>query len=172
MPSKSNPYASVMSADSEGDSPRKKSTGTLSNSISVDSPPSIIITIPTFKLQCYGSDAHYEYEIKIVIGEDIWSIYRRYSKFREFHQDLKRKIPQIGALVFPPKKFFSKNEKVAAERRTQLQFYLHSVIEICSKLPDCVLHPSCNPFLSKQVLCEFDTFFKKGLFETTKYGTT
>ncbi|XP_045187061.2 kinesin-like protein KIF16B isoform X2 [Mercenaria mercenaria] len=168
-PSLSNPYATVMSADSEGEVPRRKSTGNLSKF--EESPKSIIITIPMYRLQCYGSDSHYEYEVKIVIGDDVWSVMRRYSKFREFHMDIKSKIPEINALVFPPKKLFSKTEKVAAERRSQLEFYVNSVIEICSKIPSCCLHSSKNEFLSKQVLCDFNPFFKKGLFENSKYGT-
>ena len=33
---------------------------------------------------------------------------------------------QVGALVFPPKKLFSKNEKVASERRSQLEVNISS----------------------------------------------
>ena len=55
-------------------------------------------------------------------GEDIWSIYRRYSRFRELHQDLKGKFPQISALEFPPKKILgNRSEKVVAERRKLLE---------------------------------------------------
>ncbi|KAL4238780.1 Kinesin-like protein kif16b [Mactra antiquata] len=167
--SMSNPYATVMSADSEGETIRRKNTGSIS--LSPNQPRTINITIPSYRLQCYGSDSHYEYEVKIEVGDDIWSIIRRYSKFREFHQEIKFKIPEINALVFPPKKLFSKTEKVASERRHQLEFYMRSVIEICSKIPTCSLHSTQNQFLSKQVLCDFNPFFKKGLFENTKYGT-
>jgi hypothetical protein len=52
------------------------------------------------------------------------------------------------------------------------QQYLRNVIEVCMRRGDCVLHPSHNKYASKQVLCEFDVFFKKGLFEVTKHGTT
>ncbi|XP_052767507.1 kinesin-like protein KIF16B isoform X2 [Mya arenaria] len=167
-PSLSNPYVTVMSADSEMDMPRRKSTGC---SLNQELPGSIHISIPSYRIQAYGSDSHYEYEVKIVIGDDVWSIQRRYSKFREFHMALKSKIPELNALVFPPKKLFSKTDKVAAERREQLEFYMRSVLEICMKIPSCPLHLSQNAFLSKQVICDFDPFFRKGLFETSKYGT-
>jgi len=52
------------------------------------------------------------------------------------------------------------------------QFYLQSLLEICRKIPDCPLNTTQNKFISKQVLCDFDPFFRKGLFENTKYGTS
>ncbi|WAR19002.1 KI16B-like protein [Mya arenaria] len=129
----------ILSADSEMDMPRRKSTGC---SLNQELPGSIHISIPSYRIQAYGSDSHYEYEVKIVIGDDVWSIQRRYSKFREFHMALKSKIPE---------------------------FYMRSVLEICMKIPSCPLHLSQNAFLSKQVICDFDPFFRKGLFETSKF---
>lgn len=97
----------------------------------------IRIGIPTYRLHGYGSDAHFEYEVKvksifcfdknlyynikymylhfyippndslilesmhivldlqIAIGEDVWGIYRRYSRFRQLHQDMKKKFPEV-----------------------------------------------------------------------------
>ncbi|KAL3874464.1 hypothetical protein ACJMK2_037473 [Sinanodonta woodiana] len=176
-PSKSNPYVTVLPSDDvESDiaAPRRRSTGSFTVSTSTeDMPaPSINISIPSYRLQSYGSDTHYEYEVKIVIGEDVWTIYRRYSRFRQFHHELRKRYPEVNSLVFPSKKLFSKNEKVSSERQKQLEFYLRSLIEICSKIPTCNLHPSNSKFLTKKDLRDFDPFFRQGLFETTKHATS
>lgn len=38
---------------------------------------------------------HIDLYVQIAIGEDVWSIYRRYSKFRQLHQDMKKKFPEV-----------------------------------------------------------------------------
>lgn len=35
-----------------------------------------------------GKLAHYEYEIRIYLPDARWTIFRRYSRFREFHLHL------------------------------------------------------------------------------------
>ncbi|KAJ8308447.1 hypothetical protein KUTeg_013321 [Tegillarca granosa] len=248
-------------------------TGSSSGSGSViysDSQSVIRLSIPAYRSQGHGSDSHFEYEIKMAIGDDQWTVFRRYSRFRKMHQDLKRKIPEVGALVFPPRKLFSRTERVVSERRKQLEvlgfvffewsilevlsditftitmhlkitlfiiikepdkdlfiyvftmdtminqnyyiisgcfpyfknmvdiclkgstdlklnicihvimvkahklkhLYLRHLIEIFIQTPTCPLHPSQNKYLTKQLLCDFEPFFKLGLFETSKHGTT
>ncbi|OWF53130.1 kinesin-like protein KIF16B isoform X2 [Mizuhopecten yessoensis] len=174
--SKSNPYASVMSSDTGQDgtgSPRRHSIEPLGSSLTLSGDLNLLkVTIPTYRLQGYGSDHHYEYEVKVIIGDDSWTIYRRYSRFRQVHQDWKRKIPEINSLVFPPKKLFSRSEKVVAERQKQLELYMQNFLSICQRTPSCSLHSSNNKYLTKQVLCDFETFFKRGLFEVSKHGAT
>ncbi|XP_033734280.1 kinesin-like protein KIF16B isoform X2 [Pecten maximus] len=174
--SKSNPYATVMSSDTGRDgttSPHHGSIDNRSSSLTYSGDLNLLkVTIPSYRLQGYGSDHHYEYEVKIMIGEDSWTVYRRYSRFRLLHQDWKRKIPEINSLVFPPKKLFSRSEKVVAERQKQLELYMQNFLSICQRTPSCSLHSSNNKYLTKQVLCEFETFFKRGLFEVSKHGAT
>ncbi|CAG2248118.1 KIF16B [Mytilus edulis] len=62
--------------------------------------PALSITIPAYRLQGYGSDEHYAYEVQIAVGEERWTIYRRYSRFRDLHQEWKKHYLQIGGLVF------------------------------------------------------------------------
>jgi hypothetical protein len=38
------------------------------------------------------------------------------------------------------------------------------------RTPGCPLHPSKNLYLSKQILCGFEPFFKRGIFETPKHS--
>lgn len=133
----------------------------------------IRIGIPTYRLHGYGSDAHFEYEVKIAIGEDVWSIYRRYSKFRQLHQDMKKKFPEVSHLTFPPRKLlFSRSDKVVAERRKLLEVYLRGLLSIFLQAPSCDLHPAKCKHLTKQDLCDYEPFFKRGLFETGKHSTT
>ncbi|XP_061173499.1 kinesin-like protein KIF16B [Saccostrea echinata] len=177
---RSNPYGSGMSP-SNGSSTDQLSrarssssvTGTGSYSGSFLESFRIRISIPTYRLHGYGSDTHYEYEVKIAVDEDVWSIYRRYSRFRQLHQDMKKKFPEVSQLAFPPRKIlFSRSDKVVAERRKLLELYLRGLISIFLKTPSCPLHSSLCKQPTKQDLCEYEPFFKRGLFETGKHSTT
>ncbi|XP_046558058.1 LOW QUALITY PROTEIN: kinesin-like protein KIF16B [Haliotis rubra] len=176
-PTRSNPYTSTMSLNnnisSPDQSPRRMSqTSGSSSSGSFSSPSSrIYISIPTFTLRGHGSDAHHEYEVKVSVGEDTWTIFRRYSRFRDLYQIMKKKYPETSILVFPPRKMFSKSEKVVAERRVQLEQYLKNLIEVCMRSANTPLHPTNNKHMTKLILCDFDPFFRKGLFETAKHCT-
>ena len=112
---KSNPY--VTSPDSGKQSQqslRSKLSGSNISLLSIQQGdiPSLSMTIPTYRLQGYGSDTHYEFEVQIAIGEEKWGIFRRYSRFRELHQDWKKKYLKIGGLVFPSRKLFNTSENV------------------------------------------------------------
>ncbi|KAJ7398673.1 hypothetical protein BTVI_122997 [Pitangus sulphuratus] len=112
----------------------------------------IKISIPRYVLCGQGKDEHYEFEIKITVLDETWTVFRRYSRFREMHKTLKLKYPellcslkrifsfelvssdadssfnvfQLATLEFPPKKLFgNKDERVIAERRSHLE---HSVV--------------------------------------------
>uniref|UniRef100_A0A2C9JEX7 Kinesin motor domain-containing protein n=1 Tax=Biomphalaria glabrata TaxID=6526 RepID=A0A2C9JEX7_BIOGL len=137
-----------------------------------EAPVLLNIEIPTFVLRGSGKDLHYEYLVKITIGEESWYVFRRYSRFREMHNALKKKYPLINQLVFPPRKFFHKNKKVASERRMLLEEYVRHAIELCMRIPECPLHPSKNKHLTKQVFIDFEPFFRRGLFETARNLTT
>ncbi|KAH9509084.1 Kinesin-like protein kif16b [Bulinus truncatus] len=137
-----------------------------------DAPVLLNIEIPTFVLRGSGKDLHYEYLVKVTIGDESWYVFRRYSRFREMHNALKKKYSLINQLVFPPRKFFHKNKKVASERRMLLEEYVRHAIELCMRMPDCPLHPSKNRHLTKQVLIDFEPFFRRGLFETARNLTT
>ena len=172
---KSNPY--VTSPDSGKQSQQSLRSKLSGSNISLSSSqqgdiPSLSMTIPTYRLQGYGLDTHYEFEVQIAVGEEKWGIFRRYRRFRELHQDWKKKYLEIGGLVFPSRKLFNKSEKVAIERQRQLEVYLKSALCIFMRTPGCPLHPSKNLYLSKQILCGFEPFFKRGIFETPKHSTS
>ena len=52
------------------------------------------------------------------------------------------------------------------------QVYLKKALSIFMRTPGCPLHPSKNLYLNKQILCEFERFFKRGIFETPKHSTS
>ncbi|XP_052059373.1 kinesin-like protein KIF16B [Mytilus californianus] len=175
MPSKSNPY--VTSPDTGKQSQHNLRSRFSGSNISLSGSqmgdiPALSITIPAYRLQGYGSDEHYAYEVQIAVGDEKWTIYRRYSRFRDLHQEWKKHYLQIGGLVFPPRKLFRKQEKIAMDRQQQLEVYLKNALTILMRTPDCPLHPSKNLYLSKQILCDFDPFFKRGIFETSKHSTS
>ncbi|KAF4802593.1 Kinesin-like protein KIF16B [Turdus rufiventris] len=61
-----------------------------------------------------------KYEITVL--DETWTVFRRYSRFRELHKTLKLKYPEVATLEFPPKKLFgNKDERVIAERRCHLE---------------------------------------------------
>ncbi|XP_059148242.1 kinesin-like protein KIF16B [Physella acuta] len=141
-------------------------------SCAVDKQSMLSIEIPTFVLRGSGRDLHYEYLVKVSVGNEAWYVFRRYSRFREMHSALKKKYPSVNQLIFPPRKFFHKNKKVALERRTLLEQYVRHAVELCMRIPECPLHPSQNKELTKQVLVDFEPFFRRGLFETARNLTT
>ncbi|EMP30339.1 Kinesin-like protein KIF16B [Chelonia mydas] len=55
----------------------------------------IKISIPRYVLCGQGKDEHYEFEIKITVLDETWTVFRRYSRFREMHKTLKLKYPEI-----------------------------------------------------------------------------
>ncbi|KAF4075410.1 hypothetical protein AMELA_G00234120 [Ameiurus melas] len=80
------------------------------------------ISIPRYVLRGQGKDEHYEFEVKITVLEETWTVFRRYSRFREMHKSLKMKYPELGVLEFPPKKIFgNRDERMVGERRNHLE---------------------------------------------------
>ncbi|KAH0621857.1 hypothetical protein JD844_023533 [Phrynosoma platyrhinos] len=59
------------------------------------------ISIPRYVLCGQGKDEHYEYEIKISVLGETWAVFRRYSRFREMHQTLKLKYPEMALRWVP-----------------------------------------------------------------------
>ncbi|KFQ85716.1 Kinesin-like KIF16B, partial [Phoenicopterus ruber ruber] len=56
----------------------------------------IKISIPRYVLCGQGKDEHYEFEIKITVLDETWTVFRRYSRFREMHKTLKLKYPEVS----------------------------------------------------------------------------
>ncbi|NXR97312.1 KI16B protein, partial [Oxylabes madagascariensis] len=56
----------------------------------------IKISIPRYVLCGQGKDEHYEFEIKITVLDETWTVFRRYSRFRELHKTLKLKYPEVS----------------------------------------------------------------------------
>ncbi|XP_053317275.1 kinesin-like protein KIF16B [Spea bombifrons] len=131
------------------------------------------ITIPRYVLCGQGKDEHYEFEIKITVLEETWTVFRRYSRFREMHKTFKIKYPELTALEFPPKKLFgNKDERFIAERRAHLEKYLKNFFTLMLKSPTSPLHINkVGLTLSKHTICEFSPFFKKGVFDYSSHGT-
>uniref|UniRef100_A0A1A8GZG7 Kinesin family member 16Ba n=1 Tax=Nothobranchius korthausae TaxID=1143690 RepID=A0A1A8GZG7_9TELE len=136
---------------------------------------SVKISIPRYVLRGQGKDEHFEFEVKISVADEMWTVFRRYSRFREMHKSLKSKYPELAALEFPPKKLFgNRDERMVAERRSHLERYLQNLFRI-------MLSSSRSPLradedgvfrLSKLDVCEFSAFFKKGVFESSSHGTS
>uniref|UniRef100_A0A3Q2XT20 PX domain-containing protein n=1 Tax=Hippocampus comes TaxID=109280 RepID=A0A3Q2XT20_HIPCM len=129
----------------------------------------IRVDIPRYVLRGQGKDEHFEFEVKMSVEDETWTVFRRYSRFRELRKRLSSKYPQLAALEFPPKKIFgNKDERVAAERRNQLEGYLRSVFAVMST-PSDDAELACP--VSKRSVCELSPFFKKGVFESGRHGT-
>ncbi|KAM9490564.1 kinesin-like protein KIF16B isoform 16-T19 [Salvelinus alpinus] len=135
------------------------------------------ISIPRYVLRGQGKDEHFEFEIKITVMDETWTVFRRYSRFREMHKTLKMKFPELAALEFPPKKLFgNRDERMVAERQSHLEKYLKNFFRV-------MMSPSSgSPLrtdsdsegglqLSKHAICDFSPFFKKGVFDYSSHGT-
>ncbi|KAM8878088.1 LOW QUALITY PROTEIN: kinesin-like protein KIF16B [Spinachia spinachia] len=129
------------------------------------------ISIPRHLLRGQGKDEHFEFEVKIAVMDEKWTVFRRYSRFLEMHRSLKLKYPELAALEFPPKKLFgNRDERMVAERRNHLERYLRNLFRV-------MLSSSGSPLwdgglrLTKHAVCEFSPFFKKGVFEYSSHGT-
>ncbi|XP_060755073.1 kinesin-like protein KIF16B isoform X2 [Neoarius graeffei] len=132
------------------------------------------ISIPRYVLRGQGKDEHYEFEVKITVLDETWTVFRRYSRFREMHKSLKMKYPELAVLEFPPKKLFgNRDEKMVAERRNHLERYLRNFFQImllsCSSSPLRVDDSGLQ--LSKHAVCDISPFFKKGVFDYSSHGT-
>ncbi|MEQ2214035.1 Kinesin-like protein kif16b, partial [Xenoophorus captivus] len=59
---------------------------------------------------------------QISVMDETWTVFRRYTRFREMHKSLKFKYPELAALEFPPKKLFgNRDERMVSERRSHLE---------------------------------------------------
>ncbi|XP_063490037.1 kinesin-like protein KIF16B isoform X20 [Symphalangus syndactylus] len=80
-----------------------------------------------------------KYEITVL--DETWTVFRRYSRFREMHKTLKLKYAELAALEFPPKKLFgNKDERVIAERRSHLEKYLRDFFSVMLQSATSPLH--------------------------------
>nr|CAD7200653.1 unnamed protein product [Timema douglasi] len=131
------------------------------------------VQVPSYVLRGASSSTHYEYEVQVIMAGERWTLLRRYKRFRELHLTMKNKYGSpVAALPFPPRHFFSKtSESLARKRRKLLEDYLQRLLDVCSELQCCPLN-SCRPNPSKLALLEFSAFFRKGVFESSKYGTS
>lgn len=132
----------------------------------------IRISIPSYTLRGSGSSAHIEYEVKVVVMDDSWTLYRRYKRFRELHDYMKLKYGHKVTLpYFPPKLLFgNKSQRLVEERRKMLEVYLIELVNNCRRDLSCPLHRTVQG-LCKQHMWEFAPFFRKGCFETSKHST-
>ncbi|XP_059934053.1 kinesin-like protein KIF16B isoform X2 [Mesoplodon densirostris] len=133
----------------------------------------IKVSIPRYVLCGQGKDEHFEFEVKITVLDETWTVFRRYSRFREMHKTLKLKYAELATLEFPPKKLFgNKDERVIAERRSQLERYLRDFFSVMLQSATSPLHiDKVGLTLSKHTVCEFSPFFKKGVFDYSSHGT-
>lgn len=130
-----------------------------------------IVLISSYCIRGAGSKTHYEYEVRICTADDRWSILRRYSRFRDLHIAMKARYGEkVASIPFPSKQLFANSETVAKSRKRQLEFYLRRLIETCKNLPSCPL--AYGGPVTKAALISFSPFFRKGVFENGKYGTS
>ncbi|XP_014671742.1 PREDICTED: kinesin-like protein KIF16B [Priapulus caudatus] len=166
LPTKANPYATIHNSDSLT-SLRRPSADVVAGGNDLP----LRVAVPAFVLRGHGADAHYEYEVQVALRGESWVVYRRYSRFRELRQRMVAAYSVTAGIPFPPKRWFrNRSEWVVAQRREQLEGYLRRLVEVCGAAPGCPLNVADGRVV-KHSLWEFSSFFKKGVFETTKHGT-
>ncbi|XP_020556453.2 kinesin-like protein KIF16B, partial [Oryzias latipes] len=134
----------------------------------------IKVVIPRYVLRGQGKDEHFEFEVKMTVMDETWTVFRRYSRFREMHKALRLKHPELLTLEFPPKMLFgNRDERLVAERRGLLERYLRRLFRVMLASGTSPLRADDDGVyrLSKRSVCEFSLFFKKGVFESSSHGT-
>ncbi|KAF0302772.1 Kinesin-like protein KIF16B [Amphibalanus amphitrite] len=168
-------YSSVSTLPELGSEPltiaeeRAASTPRLNGSDSP--PPASVVTVPRYVLRGAGRDAHFEYEIRLCAGGERYTLYRRFQRFRELHRYVAQRYGEQAAAAarLPPAKLFGRtSETLANERRGQLEEYLRRLLEKCSGLAGCPLHPG----VTRRTLADFAPFFQRGVFEFTRAMTS
>ncbi|XP_076638650.1 kinesin-like protein 98A isoform X1 [Colletes latitarsis] len=148
----------------------------IANDNDCDNVINMIVSIPSYVIRGAGTSSHYEYEVRVVAQDDSWTLLRRYRRFRELYISMRQKYgSKVTAIRFPPRQVFPRYEVVARQRRKRLEEYLRRLIQVCSELPHCEPLYKYNGNLSnidKQSLLEFSSFFRRGTFESSKYGTS
>ncbi|XP_003488806.1 kinesin-like protein Klp98A isoform X1 [Bombus impatiens] len=148
----------------------------IANDADYDNVINMIVSIPSYVIRGAGTSSHYEYEVRVVAQDDSWTLLRRYRRFRELYISMRQNYgSKVAAIRFPPRQVFPRYEVVARQRRKRLEEYLRRLIQVCSELPHCEPLYKYNGNLSnidKQSLLEFSSFFRRGTFESSKYGTS
>ena len=77
-----------------------------------------------------GQASFIRYTILVTLGDQSWSILRRFNDFSHLHEALCRSFPHFPGRL-PPKKWFGRfNPEFLQERKVELQQYLDSVTSL------------------------------------------
>ena len=152
----------------------KKKLSVAGTSVTPSTPrpaPGLSLSIPRYRTVGAGKTSYVEYEVCVKeLGEEqkTWSLFRRYSKFRDLHSNLSAKYgPAITSLPFPSRKLFgSKSDSVSSERQRDLQLYLNNLLFACSKISACPLRSG----VSRENLAALSTFFQTNNAESSETG--
>uniref|UniRef100_UPI00358FFF93 kinesin-like protein KIF16B n=1 Tax=Myxine glutinosa TaxID=7769 RepID=UPI00358FFF93 len=133
----------------------------------------IKVSIPRYMLRGQGRDTHYEFEVKMTVLHETWTVFRRYSRFRDLHKLMKERYLEVSALKFPPRSFFAKwDERFVSERRGHLEAYLQNFVKLMLNIPASPLNlKNVGLDLCKHTVCETVSFFRKGVFDSSSHGT-
>lgn len=114
------------------------------------------VWIPSVFLQGRAANAYHVYQVYIRILDNEWNVYRRYTEFRELHNQLRSQFPQVDTFNFPPKKAIgNKDAKFVEERRKQLQGYLRMVMnKLIQALPEFTARPTKETLLALLPFCQ------------------
>ncbi|XP_032430256.1 sorting nexin-29 isoform X2 [Xiphophorus hellerii] len=114
------------------------------------------VWIPSVFLQGRAANAYHVYQVYIRILDNEWNVYRRYTEFRELHNQLRSQFPQVDTFSFPPKKAIgNKDAKFVEERRKQLQGYLRTVMnKLIQALPEFTARPTKETLLALLPFCQ------------------
>ncbi|XP_011503614.1 PREDICTED: kinesin-like protein KIF16B [Ceratosolen solmsi marchali] len=180
--SSSRGYSSVyLSSQNRGEGLTSPYALTLTRSLpsliaDADSIINVIISVPSYVIRGAGTSSHYEYEVRVIATDDCWTLLRRYRRFRELYVMMRQTYgTKVSSIRFPPRQMFARYEVIARQRRKRLEEYLRQLIQMCSELPNCQsLHKFKGNLnnIDKQSLLEFSSFFRRGTFESSKYGTS
>lgn len=55
----------------------------------------LTVSIPCFILRGKGMHSYHVYQVKLKLGKERWSVYRRFQEFQNLHQDLTLRYAEV-----------------------------------------------------------------------------
>lgn len=104
-------------------------------------------------------DEHFKYEIELNVGNDYWTIYRRFSDIRKEHNRLLEKATfreDLRNIEFPPLALFTKHTDFQRKRIKELEIYLRKMVSLA-------MYENKMTNYSKDSFCQYLRFFESNV---------
>ncbi|CAG9128094.1 unnamed protein product [Plutella xylostella] len=117
-----------------------------------------VIVIPGWVTRGAGASTHHEYEVRVTLGRERYTLLRRYRRFRQLQLHANKIYGQkVASIPFPPRTLWP-GAGVARARRPALEAFVRRLLAVCATDPQCPFHRAP---LNGDTLRAFSPFFRK-----------